>query len=80
MQTKCSVVGWVLVDADQARVLVREEDGQLSSQVATPEMDLGPSAIQTGSFRRGKRIIDPVTQELLGYEMERVPNAIVVAA
>lgn len=80
MQTNCSVVGWVLVDADRTKVLVREENGQLSSQATAPESELGPRAIQTGSFRRGKRIVDPVTQELLGYEMERVSTAIVAVA
>jgi hypothetical protein len=33
-------------------------------------------SIQTGSFRRGNPIVDPVTQETIGYEMERLPSAV----
>ncbi|MGH8176178.1 MAG: hypothetical protein ACREV5_07965 [Steroidobacter sp.] len=72
METKCEVIGWLLVDADRAQVLVRQENGQVSLQ--SPESTLGEYAIQTGSFRRGNPIIDPVTRETLGYEMERMSN------
>ena len=71
MATKCEVFGWLLVD-DAARVLVREESGHISLQNAKPESTPGHWAIQTGSFRRGKPIVDPVTGQSLGYEMEWV--------
>jgi hypothetical protein len=70
----CEVVGW-LFDDDAARVLVREQDGQLSLQSVNPESTFAHQAIQTGSFRRGNPIVDPVTQETIGYEMERLPSA-----
>ena len=72
MGPKCEVIGWLLVDTDRARVLIREENGDLSSQTADPESTFGHQSIQTGAFRRGNPIVDPVTREMLGYEMERV--------
>jgi hypothetical protein len=73
MATKCEVFGWLLVD-DAARVLVREESGHISLQSAKPEAAPGHWAIQTGSFRRGKPIVDPQTGQSLGYEMEWVAS------
>ncbi len=73
MATKCEVFGWLLVD-DSARVLVREESGHISLQSAKPENEPGSWAIQTGSFRRGKPIVDPVTGQSLGFEMEWVAS------
>jgi hypothetical protein len=70
MDKRCEVIGWVHTDSDRAQVLIREEDGHISAQAAGLESAFAQYAIQTGSFRRGNRIIDPVTQELLGYEME----------
>ena len=78
MATKCEVFGWLLVD-DAARVLVREESGHISLQSAKPEDAPGHWAIQTGSFRRGKPIFDPVTGQSLGYEMEWVASPLVNA-
>ena len=37
-----------------------------------PQSEPGHWAIQTGSFRRGKPIVDPQTGQSLGYEMEWV--------
>jgi hypothetical protein len=73
-ETKCEVVGW-LVEEDAARVLVREENGHLSLQAVSADNTFAHQAIQTGSFRRGNPIIDPVTNETIGYEMERLPSA-----
>lgn len=75
---KCEVFGWLLVD-DAARVLVREESGHISLQSAKPEATPGSWAIQTGSFRRGKAIVDPVTGQSLGYEMEWVSTPLASA-
>jgi hypothetical protein len=69
MDTKCEVIGWLLVDA-QAQMLVREEGGGVSLQAANFES----ASIQTGVFRRGNPIIDPVTRQTLGYEMESVSS------
>ena len=78
MATKCEVFGWLLVD-DAAQVLVREESGHISLQAAKPDNSSGNWAIQTGSFRRGNPIVDPVTGQSLGYEMEWVASPLAVA-
>jgi hypothetical protein len=75
METTCEVVGWLLED-DGARVLVRDEHGTLSLHAVNAQSTFEHQAIQTGSFRRGNPIVDPVTQETIGYEMERLPSAI----
>ena len=77
MNAHCEVIGWLL-DTDIARVLVRE-NGRISAQVANAHGSLGDCAIQTGAFRRGNPIVDPVTNETVGSEMEQLPNAINVA-
>src|SRR5262245_15527585 len=77
MKKNCEVVGWLHVDEDGARELVRESNGRLSLQSAKPDKGFGHTAIQTGAFRRANPIFDPVTSELLGYEMESVKSAIV---
>ena len=73
----CEVIGWLLDDDHESQVLVRERDGQISLQTASLDSTFGRHAIQTGCFRRGNPIIDPVTHETLGYEMVSVPNPLV---
>jgi hypothetical protein len=72
------VIGWVLVDPERTEILVREADGQVRSQQPNPESASGDCAIQTGAFRRGKRVVDPVTLETLGYEIEQLKSAYVL--
>ncbi len=72
METHCEVIGWLLDEANKAQVLIREQNGSISLQTANLESAFGQYAIQTGRFRRGNPIIDPVTRETLGYEMERM--------
>lgn len=76
MNTHCEVVGWLL-DTDKARVLVREKNGRISAQAAKADGTFADCAIQTGAFRRGNPIVDPITHETVGYEMEHLPNALV---
>lgn len=80
MDRKCEVIGWLLDEHETAQVLIREKNGDISLQKADLESTFGQYAIQTGAFRRGNPIIDPVTRETLGYEMERVPNPLVALA
>jgi hypothetical protein len=80
MDAKCEVIGWLHLDEDKARVLVREEDGHVSEQTASFETALGHEAIQTGVFRRGNPIVDPVTHQTVGYEMERIWSAVTALA
>lgn len=80
MQTPCEVIGWLLDDSDKTQVLVREKNGHISLQTADPESAFGQYAIQTGSFRCGAPIIDPVTRETVGYEMVRAPGRVAALA
>jgi hypothetical protein len=73
MKRKREVIGWLFVEADRDHVLVREESGHISLQTASAST-FGQFAIQTGAFHRHP-ILDPVTSEILGYEMESVPLA-----
>lgn len=76
MKAQCEVIGWVLVDERRAEVLILEENGEITTQAATAQRSTGTCAIQTGIFRRGKRIVDPTTLQTVGYEMEREWNPI----
>jgi hypothetical protein len=38
-------------------------------------MPFDEQIMTTGCFRRGKPIIDPVTREVMGYEMEMMSEA-----
>ena len=76
MEAKCEVVGWLLDEANRTQVLIREKNGELSLQTADLDSTFGQYALQTGSFRRGNPIIDPITQQTVGYEMERIPSAV----
>jgi hypothetical protein len=77
MDTKCEIVGWLLLD-DAARVLVRDQNGHVSPHSVSPESLFAHQAIQTGSFRRNP-IVDPVTRETHGYDMERLPSPLAAA-
>jgi hypothetical protein len=57
-----------------ATLLMRSADGQMSLQTVRTDSELGQRAMSTGCFRNGKPIVDPVTRQLLGYEMERIPS------
>jgi hypothetical protein len=57
-----------------ATLLMRGADGQMSLQTVRTDSALGQQAMSTGCFRNGTPIVDPVTRQLLGYEMERIPN------
>lgn len=59
-----------------ATVLLRNADGQMSIQSVSRDSALGREALRTGCFRQGKAIIDPVSRQMLGYEMERVSGPI----
>jgi hypothetical protein len=68
MSATCEVIGW-MVDSDAARMMVRGENGTKSFESVIPEGQMGDLAIQTGTFR-AKPILDPVTHECVGYEVE----------
>lgn len=62
-----------------ATVLLRSPDGQMSLQSVNPDTPFGRRAMRTGCFRRGKAIIDPVSRQMIGYEMEPVPNSMIAS-
>ncbi|HMN46460.1 MAG TPA: hypothetical protein PKE27_17930 [Povalibacter sp.] len=72
MEPTCEVIGWLLDEGAGGQVLIRENNGDISSQAASPDSAFGHFAVQTGAFRRGNPIIDPRTMETVGYEMERI--------
>ena len=38
------------------------------------QMSFAEQSMTTGAFRRGKAIIDPLTHEVIGYEMEMLSD------
>jgi hypothetical protein len=77
---QAEVVALVLPDADSGRtnahaqLLMRGADGQMWLQNVSPDSTLGQHAMSSGCFRQGAPIIDPVTRETVGYEMEAVAS------
>lgn len=53
--------------------LVRSPDGRVSLEAVRSAEEFDETARSTGCFRRGKPLRDPVTREVIGYEMEEVP-------
>jgi hypothetical protein len=82
------IIGLLLPDSDpslnqvppngrplpQARALVRKADGQMALEVVAADSTISRDAMKTGCFRRGSPIIDPVSREIMGYEMEIVES------
>jgi hypothetical protein len=57
----------------QATLLVRRPDGQFELEQVDARLALARRAANTGCFRQGKPIIDPLTRQVMGYEMEEIP-------
>ena len=62
-------------DVDTATALMRDDEGRMSLAPLTREMPFAEQVMTTGCFRRGKAIVDPVTREVMGYEMEMISDA-----
>ncbi len=60
----------------QARALVRKADGQMALEVLAADSTFNRNAMKTGCFRRGNPIIDPVSREIMGYEMEIIESPV----
>jgi hypothetical protein len=56
-----------------AQCLVRRADGRIELEPVESEEEFERTARITGCFRRGTPIHDPLTNEVIGYEMEQVP-------
>jgi hypothetical protein len=84
MTTEAEVIAMVMPDGEgangsgrmqrMATLLIRSADGQMSLRTVSADSALGRKAMSTGCFRNGKPIVDPITRQLLGYEMEMVAN------
>jgi len=82
MLAEVEILGLVLGDGEDrngrgrrnaaAQMLLREADGRMRLQDVSPDSVMAKHAMSTGCFRRSKPIFDPVTREIMGYEMERV--------
>lgn len=84
MEDQVEIIAVVLGDASErrwhagqlgrgAQRLVRRPDGRVALEPVESEEEFERSARSTGCFRRGKPIHDPLTHEVIGYEMEQVP-------
>jgi len=82
MGTKVEVIAMLMPDAEGANargqqvttLLVRNPDGQMALQTVSTDSTLGQFALGTGCFRKGAPIFDPVTRQVIGYEMEMIPS------
>jgi hypothetical protein len=54
--------------------LLRDAEGKITIEPVTKDSAFVEQMLTTGCFRRGKAIVDPVTREIMGYEMEMVAN------
>lgn len=58
--------------AQSAKRLVRGADGRVSLEAIESEEEFERVARTSGCFRRGKAIRDPISRQVIGYEMEEV--------
>lgn len=59
----------------EATVIVRDADGQVSIRQMDAAHVTVRRAARSGVFRPGKPIFDPVSRQVMGYEMEEVQSA-----
>ena len=55
-----------------ATLLVRKADGQFALEQIDARLAFARRAVNTGCFRKGRPIVDPVSREVMGYEMEEI--------
>lgn len=66
------VAGYDDDGAERATVILRDGAGNVSMKQMSTQDGLSQRAANTDRFRRGKPIVDPVSREVVGYELERV--------
>lgn len=66
------VAGYDDEGAERATVILRDSRGNVSMKQMAVADRLVQRAADTDRFRRGPPIIDPVSREIVGYELERV--------
>ena len=57
---------------ERATVILRDIRGNVTMKQVTTRDGLVQRAAGTDRFRRGKPIVDPVSREIVAYELERV--------
>lgn len=55
--------------------LVRDSQGVMEVRRLKPDRSLMSRAMLTGRFNSGKPIVDPLTREVIGYEIEPLVSA-----
>jgi hypothetical protein len=60
------------IDLESTSCLVRRPDGNIGLEKVHSREQLERTAETTGVFRQGKPITDPVTGEVIGYELEEI--------
>ena len=66
------VAGYDDEGTERATVILRDCHGNVSMKQMAAAERLVAGAADTDRFRRGKPIVDPVSREVVGYELERV--------
>lgn len=77
MNAQAEVIAMLMPDGEsnsRTQLLIRNPDGQMSLETVNPDSTLSQFALSTGCFRQGTPIIDPVTRQVFGYEMEMIEN------
>jgi len=57
-----------------ATALMRDAAGNVTLEKVTAATDFMDQIMTTGCFRRGKPIVDPVSREIIGHEMEQIAH------
>lgn len=58
--------------AQGATLLVRDSEGRMLLETVTPDTQFMEQIMTTSRFRRGKAIVDPMSRQVMGYEMEMI--------
>ena len=56
----------------RATLLIRRPNGEFALEQVDARLALARRAVNTGCFRKGRPIIDPMTRQVMGYEMEEI--------
>jgi hypothetical protein len=56
-----------------ATALLRDAEGKMRIESVSSE-DFMEQSMTTGCFKQGKAIIDPVSRQVMGYEMEMISH------
>ncbi len=59
----------------RATLLIRRPNGDFALEQVDARLALARRAASTGCFRKGRPIIDPMTRQVMGYEMEEISFA-----